>query len=86
MNTVYVNINIQFAHLEDARNAFGWMKAECDPGWTVLITYPPHSTLRGFQTHFYKLCIVFLLKPSEGTNKKTRKGLPCILAQLINYL
>ena len=86
MNTVYVNINIQFAHLEDARNAFGWMKAECDPGWTVLITYPPHGTPRGFQTHFYKLCIVFLFKPSEGTNKKTRKGLPCILAQLINYL
>ena len=86
MNTVYVNINIPFTHLQDARNAFGWMRAESDPVWTVLIIYPPHGTPRWFQTHFYKLCLAFLFKPSEGTKNNTKKGLPCILARLINYL
>ena len=86
VNPVYVNTNTQFTHLEDARNAFGWVKAECDPGWTVPIIYPPPSTPSWFQTHFEKLCLAFLFRPSYGTNDKTRKGLPCVLAPLINCL
>ena len=83
MNPVYVNTNTQFTHLEDARDAFGWVKAECEPGWTVPIIYPTPSW---FQTHFEKLCLASLFRPSYGINDKTGRGLPRVLARLINCL